>query len=201
MSLGADVEILKLDRRPPAEAAGVGYQVVVLAGAGWRDSDIEEAVGEASAVFASCDVAVHATAVYWVKAPAGYQELDEREQAGLLAPLGGRRPVALFVNRTTERDIAYSYLNTAPVASRGTAWITRDSAPSCVGPLLAHELGHILLNSGRHVDDQRNLMSYNCVTMNITGFRLNTELTEGQCKRLQARVAGRPDPGTASGRR
>lgn len=198
---GADIEVLELDRGEPmpAGAAGAGYQAAVLSGAGWERVDVERAMADTAAIFAACGVVIRASVVYWLKAPAGFQELDETEQAGLLAPLGDRRPAVMFVNRTTDRDIAYSYLNESPVVSRGTAWITREGNPSCAGPLLAHELGHILLSSSRHSDNPENLMSYGCVSTNITGSRPNTALTDSQCKRLRESVTSLARPGAESG--
>lgn len=162
------------------------YSVAVLSGAGWKPDHVEEAVRQAEAIFAQCGIVVTAGSVYWVKAPDEFDEMDEPMHGRLLASLPETRPVAVFIDRTTDGDVAYSYLRSAPVASRGTAWITRNSHPACTGVLLAHELGHLLLNSAGHSSEPENLMSHTCRHTNIMRYQHGARLNEGQCERLTA---------------
>ncbi len=162
------------------------YPVAVLTGAGWERDQIEQAIRKAEAIYAQCGVMVTAGTVYWMKTPDEFHALDEIEQAELLSRLPPERPLAVFVDRTTDDDIAYSYLKSAPVASQGTAWITRRGHDSCVGSLLAHELGHILLNTAQHSSERHNIMAYSCTHSNIVRSQTNTRLSEAQCRQLRA---------------
>lgn len=177
-------------REPPgsdiSREADVVYPLAVLASADWPPAAIERAVGEVERIFAQCGTTVTAGPRYRLQAPADYRELDEPMQARLLERLPAARPIVLLVDRTVDGDVAYSYLPSAPVASRGSAWITRHSDPACLGPLLAHELGHILLDSERHSDDRDNLMFHSCTVANVAGTHPGTNLTEAQCARLRA---------------
>jgi len=188
----AEVDITDTTTRPVTETeADFRYRVAVLEHSGWRPETVGRAINEARAIFGQCRIVVDAETVYWLSAPDDFQELDEAEQARLLSAVRVKRPVAVFVNQTPAGDVAYSYLESAPVASRGTAWITRNSDEACAGRLLAHELGHILLDTDRHSSDPDNLMAHTCVHSNVSGFHTNTELNREQCERLRT-VSGTP---------
>lgn len=163
------------------------YALAVLNGAGWEKSRVNEAIRRVEAVFSRCGVTVTAGTVYRLDAPPGFLDLEEPMQSSLLAALPAPRPIALLVDQTTDGDVAYSYLSSAPVASRGTAWVTRNSRPACLPTLLAHELGHILLDTPRHVDDPNNLMSHTCTVSNLAGDRPGTHLNESQCEAIRKR--------------
>ncbi|MGI9303655.1 MAG: hypothetical protein ACR2RB_13285 [Gammaproteobacteria bacterium] len=70
------------------------------------------------------------------------------------------RPSAYFVKDTLQ-DIAYGAQaigrsNTHDVELRDTVWMTRDVEDP--GISLAHELAHVLADTGKHSPDPRNLM-------------------------------------------
>ncbi|MDZ7839924.1 MAG: hypothetical protein U5R46_03755 [Gammaproteobacteria bacterium] len=169
------------------EKADVVYPLAVLEGAGWEWPGIERAVRQVEEIFGQCGVAVTVGHIYLLSAPDDFLELDESMQSRLLDRLPESRPAALLVGRTTDQDTAYSYLVSAPVPSRGTAWVTRASRPVCLGVLLAHELGHILLNTARHNRDPENLMSYTCTISNIQRSAIGARLSASQCRQLRER--------------
>lgn len=187
----SDVAVLEVIERPlvqEPEKADVLYPLAVLDGAGWESPQIERAVSQVEQIFGQCDVTVTVAAVYLLTAPDEFMELEEPMQARLLDMLPETRPVALLVDRTTDQDTAYSYLVSAPVASRGTAWVTRASRPECLGVLLAHELGHVLLDTARHSTDPDNLMSHTCTVSNIQGSAIRARFSPSQCTQLRGRT-------------
>jgi hypothetical protein len=167
--------------------ADVVYPLAVLRTAGWEPARVEQAIQQVEDIFDQCGITVTAGSVYWLEAPVEFRELDESMQSRLLSELPSTRPVAVLVDRTADRDVAYSYLRSAPLASRGTAWITRHSHPRCLGTLLAHELAHILLDSDRHSGDRGNLMFHTCTISNIAGSGPGTDLTDSQCNSIRTR--------------
>lgn len=181
------VDVLERTSGHRLAEADVVYPLAVLESAGWERARVERAIAEVEGIFGQCGITVSAGSVYRLAAPEAFRELDESMQARLLAELPPTRPIALLVDRTADGDTAYSYRMSAPVASRGTAWVTRNSQPACLAPSLAHELGHILLDSPRHSGDRRNLMSHTCTVSNVAGSRPGTELTDSQCGKLRAR--------------
>lgn len=182
-----DLEVIERTTVPrQRDDAAITYPLVVLDSAGWDRDHIARAVQEVEDIFGQCGVVVTAEPVYRLKAASRYRELDPSMQAGILSKLPSTRPIALLVDQTIDRDIAYSYLDSAPTASRGSAWVTRNGHSACTGVLLAHELGHILLNTARHSDDPDNLMSRTCTVSNVAGFRPAARLTGSQCEKLRA---------------
>jgi len=161
------------------------YPLAVLKSAGWENEQVLRAIREVQAVFSHCGVSVAAGSVYWLDAPDEFLELEESMQPRLLAVLPPARPAALLVGQTTDRDVAYAYLASAPIASRATAWVTRNSHPGCLGTLLAHELGHVLLDSPHHPADPANLMSHTCTVTNWDSPRRGVALNQAQCQKLR----------------
>ena len=92
------------------------------------------------------------------------------------------RPAVFLVDDTLER-VAFE----AEAIGRGnvgrrralldTVWITRDAD---LGLVLAHELVHLLADSGAHADDARNLM-------HVDTRRTQGLLEEAQCRRIEQR--------------
>lgn len=186
----SDVAVVEVRQAAGGHRLGetdVAYPLAVLESAGWDAGQVERVIREAEAIFAQCGITVTAGSVHRLEVPHGFRELDESMQGRLLAELPPTRPMALLVERTADRDSAYSYLMSAPNESRGTAWVTRNGHPACLGPHLAHELGHILLDSERHSGDRDNLMFHTCSVSNVAGSRPGTRLTESQCEKLRAR--------------
>lgn len=182
-----DVEVIERTTGPgQRDDAAITYPLAVLDSAGWDRGRILRAVHEVEDIFGQCGVVVTADPVYRLKVTSQYGKLDPSMQARILSKLPSTRPIALLVDQTTDRDVAYSYLDSAPTASRGSAWVTRNGHPACSGVLLAHELGHILLKTARHSDDPDNLMSHTCTVSNLAGFRPAARLSGSQCEQLRA---------------
>lgn len=184
---GGEVAITaSYDRVEPAHRdEGVHYAAAITAGSGWRREAVENAIEQARTIFDQCRVTVDARVVYWLEASPALGEIDEANQDRVLSILGKERPLAVFTGQTTAGDVAYSYLRSAPVASRATAWVTRRGAGKCAGVLLAHELGHILLDTPRHHADDRNLMSHTCTRSNVSGSTPGVGLDDEQCAALR----------------
>lgn len=98
------------------------------------------------------------------------------------------RPTVYFVADTLQRPafeaeaIGRSNSRTRPEIA-DTVWITRAARDP--GIVLAHELAHVLMDSGEHVEEHGNLM-------NAETAAHNTRLRAEQCARLR-------DTATANG--
>lgn len=146
------------------EASGsrtLRLSVVQLEGGGWTKERALDAVRETAAILAQCDIAV--VRVEWIRLAVPPRYLDfftplSRELARL-HPFD--RPVVYLVRETRNRP-AFE----AEAIGRGnsrsrpeladTVWMiapVRDA-----GVALAHELAHVLMNSGEHSDEPGNLM-------------------------------------------
>ena len=186
-AFGDDIKITEIIERntDSNNANTLYYNVAVLNTAGWQQSDVERAIDETKMIYAQCDIRLHARSIRWIDTPGAYLNLAESKQADIIRQLPASRPLVVFIQQTDDGYNAYSYLFSAPLTSRGSAWLTRKSNRACTGTLLAHELGHILLNSEKHADNTDNLMAYTCTHSNIQGTKPNTALTPQQCAKLQ----------------
>ena len=91
-------------------------------------------------------------------------------------------PTVYVIESTLERDVAFSYLPSLNRDVSGTAWITDRVSDACFAWVVAHEIGHIALDSSAHHPDKRNVMNRFCSGNN--NFNRSTALPrwdEQQC--------------------
>ena len=165
----------------PARAQGIALDIVVLDDSGWRIPEIHRATARAAQILAQCEVSVDRAALRIVEAPRRYRHLHDVWSPRLVQRLDPARPAVFFVDDTLRETPfeaeAFGRGNSARFpAMRDTVWITRDAAE--VGVVMAHELYHVLANSGRHESDPDNLM-------HETTDGTNTRLEDWQCERLR----------------
>jgi len=172
----------------PLEAGGsrkLHLSVVGLEGSGWTKERALEAVRDAAAILAQCDLAL--VRVDWIRLAVPPRYLDfftpfSRELAQL-HPVG--RPAVYLVRETRNRPafeaeaIGRCNSSTRPELA-DTVWMiagVRDP-----GVALAHELAHVLMNSGEHSDEPGNLMREQTASQ-------NTALSAAQCARIRDAAA------------
>ena len=165
----------------PARGQGIALDIVILDGSGWRIPEIHRATARAAQILAQCEVSVDRATLRIVEAPRRFRHLHDVWSPRLVQRLDPVRPAVFFVDDTLRETPfeaeAFGGGNSArfPVM-RDTVWITRDAAE--VGVVMAHELYHVLANSGRHESDPDNLM-------HETTDGTNTRLDDWQCERLR----------------
>lgn len=150
----------------------------------WQPEWILRAVREAGPIFAQCDIRLERAELYslaggdprfrYLSTPAG------RELVRRMRPA---KPAVFFVRDTRHQPVydaeAFGRGNTAARPElAGTVWITAYIRDLPIA--LAHELAHVLMDSGAHSDGPGNLMRED------TTFA-NTSLTAAQCERMRTR--------------
>ena len=165
----------------PARGHGIALDIVILDDSGWRIPEIHHATARAAQILAQCEVSVDRAALRIVEAPRRYRHLHDLWSPRLVQRLDPTRPAVFFVDDTLRETPfeaeAFGGGNSSRFpAMRDTVWITRDAAE--VGVVMAHELYHVLANSGRHESDPDNLMYE-------TTDGTNTRLDDWQCERLR----------------
>jgi hypothetical protein len=163
----------------------VPLTVVQLEGSGWTKERAIHAVREAAAILAQCDVGVRH--VEWVRLAVPPQYLDFF--VPLSRELARAHPVqrpAIYLVRDTRNRPAFE----AEAIGRGnsrtrpeladTVWMIAGARDP--GIALAHELAHVLMNSGEHSDEPGNLMGEQTALQ-------NTALSPAQCKRIRETAA------------
>lgn len=170
---------------PPAAAPPrweLAPVLVVMERSRWRDDQVAGALGEAAAILAQCGVRIAGATLHRVGGPERYADFSTAAGRELARRLPFARPTVYFVRDTRQRPafdaeaIGRGNSATRPELAF-TVWLTETVRDP--GVALAHELAHVLMDSGEHVDLPGNLMRDRTAPDHVG-------LTEGQCARLTA---------------
>ena len=169
-----------------AAAPRLNLTVVKIEGSGWTRGRALAAVREASAILAQCGVAVGRAELLGLAVPPRYLDFFTPLARELARAYPLARPAVYLVRDTRNRPafdaeaIGRGNSRTRPELA-DTVWIT--AAARDPGITLAHELAHVLMDSGEHSDDEGNLMR------DETSAR-NVRLSTAQCARLRDTGSG-----------
>jgi len=162
--------------------------VVMIEGSGWTGERADGALREAGAILARCGVALERGAIAVIAVPPDLIDFSTPAARELARTHPVARPALYLVRGTRSRPafdaeaIGRGNSRTRPEIT-DTVWMT--AATRDPGIALAHELAHVLMDSGEHSDEAGNLMR----DKTSAG---NTSLSAAQCARLR-------DTGTANG--
>jgi len=165
-----------------APARRLAPELIVLSGSGWERGEVESVLAHAAAILGRCGVALARARLRVVAGPERLRYFTAFTAEELIAALAPERPAVFFVADTRRRPAfdaeAFGRANSfARPALRDSVWITR--ATPHAGIALAHELYHVLADSGAHSPAPGNLMQ----ERTSPG---NTALTTRQCERMVA---------------
>ena len=184
------VTVLERRELPVAQSVAapthrLALTLAMLDGAGWSADDIQAAVRQSAQIFAQCGVALAKAELVWISAPARFLDFQTTISRELARAMPLARPAIYFVAGTLQRPafeaeaIGRGNSRSRPEL-RDTVWIVRGARD--LGLVLAHELAHVLMDSGEHVDEPGNLMREDTAPE-------NTRLSPGQCARLREKGA------------
>jgi hypothetical protein len=155
--------------------------LVQFAGGGWTESDILAVAEQAARILAQCAITPGKMDLVRVDVEARFRTFHTPTSRELARKLQLRTPAVYFVDGTRQRP-AFD----AEAIGRGnsrsrpeladTVWIVRDARDPAVA--LAHELAHVLMDSGEHSEEPGNLMRDETTPA-------NTQLSAAQCARLR----------------
>lgn len=154
--------------------------LVQFAGGLWQEGDIRATAEQAVQILARCGIATGSMDLVRVDAEARFRTFHTQTSRELARKLQPRAPAIYFVDDTRQRPafdaeaIGRGNSRTRPELA-DTVWITRATRDP--GIALAHELAHVLMDSGAHSEEPGNLMR----DETSAG---NTLLSAAQCTRL-----------------
>ena len=174
-------EDLSGSRPPPTPTHHMRIEMAMISGTRWTPDEILAAARGAAAILAQCGIQVDAVQLREFEGPRRYRYLhtpDSREFARR-STLG--RPAVFFVDDTRQRPaFDAEAVGRANSASRpemeNTVWITAGIRDLPVA--LAHELVHVLTDSGVHADAPGNLMREETAAA-------STRLSTAQCTAMR----------------
>jgi hypothetical protein len=168
-------------KMPDGVSAALDASLVMLQDTQWSRALLESAARDAAGIFAQCGVGFRGFEVFEVRAPRRYLYFNDAHATALVRGFEVPRPAVFFVRDTLQR-IAFDAEAIGRAGGRrrpelvDTVWMTE--AIGHPGIALAHELYHVLADSGAHSEDAANLMY-----PRTSGE--NTRLDEAQCVRLR----------------
>ena len=166
--------------RPPPYQLRI--EMAVVSGSRWAPDVIFDAVKRAAAILAQCDIQTSVVQLHEYDGPQRYRHLftpDSREFARLA---GLRKPAVFLVDDTLQRPafdaeaIGRANAKARPEMA-DTVWITAGIRDLPIA--LAHELVHVLADSGDHSDTAGNLMRDETAPS-------NSKLKPEQCRTITA---------------
>jgi hypothetical protein len=152
-----------------------------IAGTGWTPEAIVTAAKESARILGQCGVALETAELARIAAPIRFHDFFTPLSRELAAALKLGKPTVYFVTGTRQRPafdaeaIGRGNSGTRPEL-KDTVWVTLGTRD--LGIALAHELAHVLMDTGEHSDEPGNLMRED------TGPE-NTKLTDAQCVRMR----------------
>jgi hypothetical protein len=181
------VEVRPIDARKLVPLPNGTHQLKLYAhmfrGTQWKPDDVVDAVGGAARLLAQCGITLTTAELRVVEAPAPFRYFDTPRSRELLRSLDTPRPAVFFVE-DTRNDPAFDAeaVGRANAARRpelvNTVWVAHGARDLPFA--LAHELVHVLSDSGQHTDEPRNLMRSETAPE-------NTQLNAAQCERMRSR--------------
>lgn len=179
-TLAAD-QIYRRHTAPHDATHQLTLTLVYFSRSDWSRDTVVSAARRAAEILEQCGVHVRQVEVVKVDAPQHYYYFDTPLSRELARTLQLARPTVYFVTDTRQQPafdaeaIGRGNSKTRPELA-DSVWLTR--ATRDVGIALTHELVHVLMDSGEHLERPGNLMR-------VRTAPHNTRLTGVQCDRIR----------------
>jgi len=173
--------LLPVESSAAAPAYKLHLTVATLDGGKWTVEAIDAVVRVSIQILSQCGVSTERVELVRISAPARYRNYFTPLSRELARALPLEKPAVYFVDDTRQRA-AFDAEAIGRGNSRGrpeladTVWVTHGMRDP--GVAVAHELVHVLMDSGEHSEDPDNLMRDETAPQNI-------RLTVRQCARLR----------------
>lgn len=171
---------LALERSTAAPSHHLNLALAYFSGS-WTPDVIQAAVRESARILAQCGVALAKAELVLIAAPARYRDFHTPDSRELARTLPLPKPTIYFVAGTRQQPafdaeaIGRGNSGTRPEL-RDTVWVMRGARDLEI--VLAHELAHVLMDSGEHSEAPGNLMREDTAPR-------NNRLSGAQCRRLR----------------
>lgn len=179
-----ETRTLAADELPRVDAAthDLALYLYAFRGTRWRANDIAPAITESARLLAQCGVALARAELRVLEGPRAYHFYFTPVSRELVRSSEVSKPSVFFVEDTRNRPaFDAEAIGLANATSRpelaNTVWVAYGARD--LPYALAHELVHVLSDSGEHSGEPGNLMRAETSAQ-------NTRLSDAQCRRLRA---------------
>ena len=165
----------------PKETHDLALTIAYFPAAGWQRDTVIAVARKGVAILAQCAVRLATLEIVALQGDRYFQDFRTPAARELAQRIPLSRPTVYFVADTLQRPafdaeaIGRGNSRTRPEIA-DTVWITRGARD--LELVLAHELAHVLMDSGEHSTLPGNLMHEETAPQNVS-------LTANQCKRLR----------------
>lgn len=172
--------VVVIEQRPEASAYRLAVTLAYFDDT-WEPGSIVQALREGARILMQCGVAIDKAELVRLEAPAPYRDFRTPESRVLAGTLRLPVPAIFFVGGTRQSPafeaeaIGRANSGTRPELA-DTIWVTHGTRD--LGIVLAHELVHVMMDSGEHSSDPGNLMGEDTAPS-------STRLDAAQCSRLR----------------
>ena len=177
------IEARSVIRPAPSDNSGSHTLTLTLANIGdWSEAEISAATATAARVLAQCGLRIAEAELLRIHVPDSHRDFHTPRSRELAHTLKLRKPTVYFAAGTRQRPafdaeaIGRGNSRTRPELA-DTVWIARGARD--LGLVIAHELAHVLMDSGDHDNTPGNLMAEHTTPE-------NTRLSTAQCARIIA---------------
>jgi hypothetical protein len=170
---------------PASDATGhfrLPLTLAVLQRSGWTLEQVADAAKQAAGLLVQCGIAVGPIELYEIEAPTRFRSLNTPVSREMVKALLLPKPTVFFVAGTLHQPafdaeaIGRGNSRTRPEMA-DTVWVAAGTHD--LGLVIAHELAHVLADSGAHSNEPGNLMNENTSPV-------STRLTQAQCSAMRS---------------
>ncbi|MCB1775536.1 MAG: hypothetical protein KDI88_18120 [Gammaproteobacteria bacterium] len=153
---------------------------VIVANSGWEHATVHAALDTTARILRQCGIHTPEIPIHLIDGPERYRYYLQDLAVELVRESELEKPT-VYLQYETLKKVPYDAVSYGRVNSQrhpelaDTVWVTRQIPHPGIG--MAHELVHVLMNSGQHVEDRSNLMHEQ-----TSGD--NWRLTPDQCETL-----------------
>ncbi len=147
----------------------------------WDDAEVTAALRSAAKILAQCEIRITGTDLLLITVPESYRYFDTPRSRELARALALPKPTLYFTAGTRQlpafdaEAIGRGNSRSRPELT-DTVWIARGARD--LDLVIAHELAHVLMDSGAHDDTPGNLMAEHTSPQ-------NTHLNAAQCAQMR----------------
>lgn len=147
----------------------------------WDDTELTAALHAAAKLLAQCEIRMTSVELLRISVPETHRHFDTPRSRELADALALPKPTLYFSAGTRQvpafdaEAIGRGNSRSRPEL-RDTVWIARGARD--LGLVIAHELAHVLMDSGAHDNSPGNLMAENSSPQ-------NTQLNAAQCTQMR----------------
>jgi hypothetical protein len=169
-------------------AASASHEIrlsLVVVAEDWKPESLQSALDASARILGQCGVAISHAEMVLIEAPARFRDFHTPVSRELARALPLHKPTVYFVAGTRQipafdaEAIGRGNSRARPEL-RDTVWVMRSARDLDI--VVAHELAHVLLDSGEHSQAPGNLMREDTAPANV-------RLDETQCARMRRTAA------------